>query len=394
MTKVFLICSGLGRVNRGYESFTRECFAALRGAPELDLTLFKGGGTAAEKEVVLWNLPRSHAFSLWFSQQTGRTSYLVEQLTFGLSLLPHIWRQQPDVVYFSDISLGKMLLHWRRLTRRKFTLLFRNGGPMKLPYPPWDFVQQLVPVHMEEALAAGENAGKQGLVSPGIFMASELCLPSPAERASLRRSLNLPLDRPVMLSVGLLDKSYKRMDYVIRETAALSEPRPFLALLGQEDAETPEVRELAEMLLGSGNFQIRTVSAAFVASYYQVADVFVLATLMEGFGRVYVEALSWGLPCLAHDSALTRSVLGQEGLLADFEQPGSLAALLPQALSEGSDGAVRERRHREAFRRFSWQELRPQYIAMLRRCAALSPCVVCFHFSNWFGAFTDSFSSI
>ena len=36
ISKVFLICSGLGRVNRGFESFTQECFDALSQAPELE----------------------------------------------------------------------------------------------------------------------------------------------------------------------------------------------------------------------------------------------------------------------------------------------------------------------------------------------------------------------
>ncbi|MFM6225481.1 MAG: glycosyl transferase, partial [Dolichospermum sp.] len=56
--KVFLICSGLGNVNRGFESFTQECFNALSQVPELDIILFKGGGESKKRQIVLWNFPR------------------------------------------------------------------------------------------------------------------------------------------------------------------------------------------------------------------------------------------------------------------------------------------------------------------------------------------------
>ena len=45
-TKVFLVCSGLGKINRGFESFTQECFVALSSVTKLEVTLFKGGGTS------------------------------------------------------------------------------------------------------------------------------------------------------------------------------------------------------------------------------------------------------------------------------------------------------------------------------------------------------------
>ena len=172
------------------------------------------------------------------------------------------------------------------------------------------------------------------------------------------------------MSVGAVNKWHKRMDYVVREVAALPEPRPYLVLLGQQDEETPDVRALAEDLLGTDNYQIRTVPYRDVAKYYQAADVFVLASLAEGFGRVFLEALSWGLPCLAHDCDIARYVLGASGLRADFEQPGSLMGLLREALSEGD--APSAWRRRDAFQRFIWQQLGPEYVAMIQKCAALA----------------------
>src|SRR5213080_122679 len=38
-TRLLIACSGLGHVQRGFETFARECFEALRGEPGLDVHL-------------------------------------------------------------------------------------------------------------------------------------------------------------------------------------------------------------------------------------------------------------------------------------------------------------------------------------------------------------------
>ncbi len=371
-TKVFLLCAGLGRINRGYESFTRECFDALAGRPELDLTLFKGGGRSDGKQIRLRCLPRGTRLAAWLGGKLKKDAYWAEQATFALSLLPHLQRVQPDVVYFSDSTVGHLLWYWRRLTRSRFKLLLSNGGPLPPPFPHCDFVQQVAPPHFEAARKMGQPTETQELLPYGIQMEPELVVLSQSERAALREALGLPQDRPVVLSVGLINKWHKRMDYVVREVAALPEPRPYLVLLGQQEKETAEVRALAEELLGADHYQIRTVPHEKVASYYQAADVFVLASLSEGLPRVFLEALSWGLPCLAHDYALTRYVLATGGLLSDFEQPGSLTARLREVFTEGYDFAEWRKRRQATFQRFSWQHLGPGYVAMIQKCAALA----------------------
>jgi 1,2-diacylglycerol 3-alpha-glucosyltransferase len=104
--KVFIICSGLGHIKRGYESFTQECFEALSQEPLLDLTLFKGGGNSSEKEIALWNFPRNAPLTQQIARITepvfGRGDYAIEQGSFFLSLLPHLYFKKPDVIYFRN----------------------------------------------------------------------------------------------------------------------------------------------------------------------------------------------------------------------------------------------------------------------------------------------------
>lgn len=375
MIKVFMLCSGLGHVNRGYESFTRECFDVLSQVDSLDITLFKGGGKSSKKEISLWNLPREKGTSLQISQVLGlltrrNDSYFTEQLSFFVSLLPYIYWGKPDVIYFSDESVGDLLWHWRRRTKQHYKLLFSNGGPTSTIHNivRWDHVHQVASIHLQAALDIGLPAQKQSLVPYGINMPSKVQILTPTELDTLRSRLGLPEQRPLILSVAAIDKSRKRMDYLIREVTALPEPRPYLVILGQQTAESPEIFQLGNELLGPENFQIRTVAHNEVTDYYKIADAFVLASLHEGLPRVLPEAMSHGLPCMAHDYEIAHFALGNEGYFADFNFAGSLTGLIPQALAESHEPYKRYLRHQSVYNRFSWEKLRPDYIKLIESC--------------------------
>jgi glycosyltransferase involved in cell wall biosynthesis len=376
MVKVFLACSGLGNINRGFESFIRECFEALSQDDSLDITLFKGGGKPSKKEITLWNLRREKWTSIQISRVVGRLTgmkgpYFTEQLSFVLSLLPYIYFKKPDVIYFSDEQVGVLLWYWRRWTRQSYKLLFSNGAPTSEFHHlfRWDYVHQIAPTHLQDALDVGVPAEKQSLVPYGIHIRAKGEFLTPSEREALRHRLGLPEKRPLILSVGVIDKSHKRMDYVIRELGQLPEPRPYLLLLGQQEAQAAEISQLANSLLGSEHFQIRTVAHNEIAYYYKIADAFVLASVREGLPRVLPEAMSYGLPSMAHDYEISHFALGEEGYFADFEVTGNLASLIPQALAESHELTKRYLRHQTAYNRFSWEKLLPDYIKLIQNCA-------------------------
>ena len=57
--KIALASTGLGRILRGFESFTESLFKNLHSQiPDLDVTLFQGGGKARERTVIIPNLLR------------------------------------------------------------------------------------------------------------------------------------------------------------------------------------------------------------------------------------------------------------------------------------------------------------------------------------------------
>ena len=363
--RVYFPCTGLGRQLRGFETFTLECAGALRDDPRVALTVFSGAPVDGVETRVLWNLPRSSRLAAFVGRCIRRDAYFVEQLTFFLSLLPSLVFGRPDLVYFADLNLGNLCWHWRRLTRQRFTLLYYNGAPTTRPFTRTDFVQQVTPAGLESAIARGECSDRQSVLPHGMHVPASL----PARIiGNGRLALGLPADRPVILSVGMLDTAHKRMDYLIREVAALPSPRPFLCILGADGPDADVVRALARKLLGD-DVLLGAVPHQVIGAYYRAADVFALASQIEGFGLAYVEALMHGLPIVAYDTPVTRHVLGEFALLSNLSIGGEGTRAIAAALASPLSEQERAARHASARARFDWASLREPYVEMLLQTA-------------------------
>lgn len=218
-------------------------------------------------------------------------------------------------------------------------------------------------------LERGADPARQVMLPLGFRIPPRLTRLSDEERARLRRRLGLPTDRRIVISVAALNRTHKRLDYVIEELASLPEPRPFLLLVGQPEEETPELVSLARGRLGEAGFQIRTVPAAEVEDLSRASDAFVLASLYEGLPRALVEASAIGLPCLVHDYPVTQYALGAHGYSADLTRPGSLANLISGLADADVAPELARARHAYAYEHFSWDVLRPRYVELICRLA-------------------------
>jgi phosphatidyl-myo-inositol dimannoside synthase len=70
---------------------------------------------------------------------------------------------------------------------------------------------------------------------------------------------------------------------------------------------------------------------------YRNANLFVLPSNQEGFGIVYIEAMIFGLPVVAADSAATPEVVvdGQTGRLVRWGDPSAIARAIVELLEQG-----------------------------------------------------------
>jgi 1,2-diacylglycerol 3-alpha-glucosyltransferase len=369
--RVLLACSGLERFHRGFESFARECFEALRDDPRLDLQLVKGSGPARDRERSVPSLNRDSLLARALGRAWGRDGLHVEQLAFAFSLQPELLRRKPHVVYLSEWYTGVGLHILRRLNRQRYALVLSNGSMAAGGFERFDRVQQHTAPALEYVLAKGADPSRHVLLPVAFKMPPAGARASPEERRALRRRHGLPANRKIVISVAALNRSHKRLDYVVEEIARLPDPRPFLLLVGQPERETAALRALANDLLGDDGHSIRTVPRTEVDMLLDASDLFVLASLAEGLPRALVEAMAAGIPCLAHDYPVARYAMGEHGHLADLREPGALAELVQQLASrDGDDAAAARERHRFVYERFSWDRLRPRYVDLL--CDAAS----------------------
>ncbi len=361
---VFIVCTGLGHINRGYESFTRECFDVLKDTKDFKLYLIKGGGKKKDNEIVLPNLPRNNKTTQFLSKLLPFDAYTIEQITFCISLLPFILRKKPAVIYYSDFILGTYLWHLRKLLKLNYKLLFSNGAPNKPPFKTEDHVQQLLPVYLEEAIKEGAPAEMQTLLPYGFNIDVDKRLNELTNKAQIRKQLGFSADQKIILSVGTVNKHHKRMDYIIHEVAQLNQDF-FLVILGQFEAETYKLINLASAKL-PGRYLINTVAYEKVKDYYIAADYFVLASLNEGFGRVLIEALSYGLPCIVHDYVNARQVLGKNAIYLNMKESGVLSECLDRITEKKNSQDLIQ----AVYNFYSWNILKESYLEMIKKLIA------------------------
>lgn len=358
-SNVFIVCTGVGHINRGYESFTKECFAALKDNDYFNLYLLKGGGQIEGKELKINCVQRNSRRAAFLSKIFKRETYWIEEFTFFISMIPEIITYKPAVIYYSDFILGTFLFHLKRFFKFKYKLLFSNGAPNGPPFQTEDHVQQLLPVYMDNAIKAGALPSMQTLLPYGFDINIEDRLNSNHRTKELRSILGIPEDKKIILSVGAINKYHKRMDYIIEEVSKLPD-RYFLVLLGQFEDETAELLSLANKKIPSRHI-ILSVPAEKVKDYYIASDYFVLASLIEGFGRVLIEALSYGLPCIVNDYINAKQVLGEYGVYINMEKEGELSNYLIN-----NKAAVNKEELIEAtYGNYSWDKLKENYINMI-----------------------------
>jgi glycosyltransferase involved in cell wall biosynthesis len=367
--RVLFCCTGVGIFNRGIESFFRESFDGLKDAmPGIECRLIKGAGSSSDREKTVWCLPRTGKLAEFLGRLIRRNAYVAEQLSSFPAVVLQVWKFQPDVIFYSDSNLGFQLYFWRKWIGVPYKLLFSNGGPIHAPFVRTDYIQQVAPLYLEDALKAGEPHERHFMVPYGIDSGTAPMMDI-TEKMLLRRKLGLPENRSIVLSVGWIAKQHKRMDYLIKEVATMPEPRPFLQLLGAMDEGSSEIVELGNYLLGPNNFSVRSVPYSQVAEYYQAADCFVLCSLKEGFGRVYLEALKHGLPTIAHHFPVMDFVLGDVGILGDLSKQGELSKLLTEQLFQPVDQSDAKKRWESIQNRFSWNVLALDYAEMFHKVA-------------------------
>lgn len=173
--------------------------------------------------------------------------------------------------------------------------------------------QVIVPTEkVEKLLKSYEVKNPISVIPSGIDLQNFCRYLSQAEKQSLKKQWNIPLDNHVLVSVGRLAKE-KNLEELLRFFAKLvkEEKREKLTFLIAGDG--PD-RERLEKLAEELDIQEKTVFTGMinpkeVGKYYQLGDVFVCASNSETQGITYIEALASGVPALCRKDECLNQVI-------------------------------------------------------------------------------------
>ncbi len=116
-------------------------------------------------------------------------------------------------------------------------------------------------------------------------------------RDIVRKNMKISCDERVILFIGRLDFN-KGIKYLIEAFSKLKIPKVKLIIVGRGPLKD-QIKQLIEKLNLSKKVQLlENVTDETLPQIYRASDIFVLPSLMEGFGISILEAMASGIPCI------------------------------------------------------------------------------------------------
>ena len=376
--RVAVASSGLGHVARGIEAWAHDLGHALaqRGLPVL---LCKGAGRTEEsfdRVVPCWTregrctrrlLARLPRFLGW---RLGLGSgYGVEQSTFAWNLLGVLRRERIDLLHVQDPQVAWLAQWAQTIGLVRTRTILAHGTEESLDFQRQiTYLQHLAPWHLEQSREAG--VWKPTWTAIPNFVDTDQF--SPGDGSQLRDELGIPRQAIVVLTAAAIKRGHKRIDYLIREFAALRSANPelplWLVVAGAWEAETDALIAQGRELLGDRVRFLVRFPRSRMPQLYRAADIFVLASLIEMMPIAVLEATASGLPCVTHRHPILQWMVGPGGKTRDLSADGSLSEAL-QRLATDATARIKEGRlaREHCLEHFGRQSVVDQILAYYRR---------------------------
>ncbi len=265
----------------------------------------------------------------------------------ALKQLAHVIREfKPDILHAHDYKTNLLAIYHRRSSHAAAVTTMHGyvtrSAKLQLYYAldRWALrrMDHVIAVSRDlerQARRMGVGESRCSFVANGIDV--EQYVPK-EDRLALRRSLELPVDKPLIGAVGRLSAE-KGFVYLIKALRLVVTEGidAHLAIVG-EGEQRAELAGLSSRLRLSDRVHLLGHRSDLV-DVYSCFDVFALSSLREGLPNVLLEAMAMGLPVVATRTGSVTDVIedGVNGLLVDPGDEESLAAALARLLSERID---------------------------------------------------------
>lgn len=184
------------------------------------------------------------------------------------------------------------------------------------------------------AKSLGINERKFKIIPNGVDLEKFKIL----NKSECRKTLGIPSDRKVLISVGGLVKR-KGHHRVVKIMPKLIKKYPDIlyVIVGGGSVEGNISDYLKEQIYELGISEhvhlVGEIPHEEVNSYLRASDIFVLATQYEGWPNVFFEAMACGLPVVTTDICGNAEIVknGENGLLVHFGDGNALATAINDA---------------------------------------------------------------
>lgn len=356
-TEIFIVCTGLGRVLRGFESYIYTLGQKLHEA-NLDVAVISGK-KIKNYSVLNYAVPSLHRKS-YLSNKLSKVIdvFQVEQLTFSIAILPLIILKRPKAIYLGEYSLYCYLFKFRKYFSLSYKLILYTGGQAVpgLFDPKLDYVHHVTDIYVDSLTKTGVSADRQFLLPHFIHFS---VFEEPSIYRSIKRKANGKL---VVLSVGLLDNKTKGM-YKLLDVLSKYRHLVFPILLGERTNETYMIVEYARRIFGYEGYFIGSTDHNTISEYYKAADLFIMLSKKESFGLVFLEAMFYGKPVICRDFHELRFVLQDKVVYCnDSDISHNVQNVLESVIPSSSSILLRE----YVEKNYSWPALGSSYINMFK----------------------------
>lgn len=189
-----------------------------------------------------------------------------------------------------------------------------------------------------------------------------------ADMDRVRTKYGLP--ESILLYVGGF-AVHKNVRTLVRAFARIADQvRHGLVLVGgafHTSSESGLERDIASLGVSHRVWALGPVPQEDLPALYRMADLFLLASLNEGFGLVLLEAMACGTPVLAARSGGVPEVVGDAGhLLDDAMDVEGFAGAIKALVGDRDRLAEMSAKGRERSRTFSWERTAARTAALYR----------------------------
>ncbi len=265
-----------------------------------------------------------------------------EQLKFPYGKLRN---EKPDVLHVPHCNVplfyrGKMMVTVHDLTH----LVYPEFLPMKLVHLYFKFIFWFICKRANRILTDSESTkrdllhfykadeSKMTVVPLGVGI--EFVRKSKSEIEYLYEKFNLPQDKKILLYVGNL-LPHKNLNGLLEGFAQMKgKENCRLVLVGKAfDGRTRETRE-KDLGLEGLTIHAGMVSQEDLVNFYNLADLFVLPSLYEGFGLPVLEAFACGTPVACSNVSSLPEVGGKVAKYFDPKDAASIARTLESSIDD------------------------------------------------------------